>query len=142
MRPPAPAMTTRISAMGSSPADGGIARWSNRSNASGLHLSPLAAARGERENSKLRPVVALDDDEIYYGVALAQFFNGDVVRRAIASQCGLETRKFHDGGAFAHFALRHFPGPTADQKALAEFGQMSKQRGHVRFVRFGIGHIE
>src|SRR5215472_7472136 len=108
MRPPAPAITTRMSAMILSPACAGI--------------------------SELRAVIAFDDGEVEDALALAQLYCRLVCGRAITGERRLIAREFQHHDALARLAFRRFPLAAAHQIAGAERAERRLVGGHVGLV--------
>src|ERR1700733_4293603 len=147
MRPPAPAITTRISefaaAMG----------LSSRAGYSGLGLCQQRGAlftspQRERErapsaaSSRLRPVIAFDDEQIDDRVGLPHLDVGLIFRRAIAGQRRGIVGEFDDNIARPGGALRSFELAAADHEAAAEFLEDAGIGCGVRLVAFVVVHID
>src|SRR5262249_37410196 len=120
MRPPAPATISRMSDMVL------------------LRLNVPRIWRG----SRLRTVVAFDDDEIELALAAAQRRRGLVVGRAGAGERGLEAREFEHARPTPPAPSPHPARPAAHQEARAELAEGHAVRGDVGLVAFGVGHID
>src|SRR6516165_4856329 len=108
MRPPAPAITTRMSAIALSPVCAGI--------------------------SELRAVVAFDDSEVENALAVAQLLRRLIAGRMVTGERGVVAREFQHHDAFARFPLRRFALAAAHQIAGAERTERRLVGGHVGLV--------
>src|SRR6266849_3564156 len=91
---------------------------------------------------ELRPIIALGDDEIEFGLTFAQRSRRLIVRRSIAGLRGLVAREFEHDGARAHAALHHLAPPAAHEKTPAEFADRRHVGGHVTFVALRLCHVD
>src|SRR5215472_18851622 len=105
MRPPAPAITTRMSAMALSPVCAGI--------------------------SELRAVVAFDDGEVENALAVAQLFRRLIAGRMVTGERRVVAREFQHDDAFARFALGRFALAAPHQIAGAKRSERRLVGGHI-----------
>src|SRR6202451_2840823 len=98
------------------------------------HLTSPFQGEGFRPALELWAVVALYDDQIEFGFAVAQLFCRLIAGRAVAGECGVVAREFQHHGAAARFSLWRFLLAAADQIACAEFAQRRLIRHHVGVV--------
>src|ERR1700693_5097066 len=90
---------------------------------------------------RLRAVVALDDDEIEFGLLVAQPFRRLVIRPAIAAERCLVAREFQHHGAATHGAFDDLAGAAAHQETAAELAERRHVGRHIGLVAFGVRHI-
>src|SRR5260370_41700188 len=103
-----------------------------------MNFAPLV----RRRFSKLRPVIALDNDDIGLGFTFTNLLGGAIVRRMIASKRRLVAWKFQHHDPAASFALHDFLTAAAHQVARAEFAERGLIGDHIRLVTFRVPYID
>src|SRR5262249_51191959 len=139
MRPPAPATTSRMSEFSAAIRSCSVRRGYSGGDAKGQTHAAFILAR---RPSRLRAVIALDNDKVGDRVRLPHSDIGLVFGRAIAGHRGLVIGKFDHDVARAAAAFDALEFSTTHNKAAAEFAEDRRIGGGVRLVAFLVVDVD